>query len=68
MAYLEKLAALSDRAKIDIYGYSHEKRPLVILTISSPENMQRLDEIQKQHLEIVDTKQNVSDFSICQYL
>ena len=63
VAYLQKLAELSDRAKIDIYGYSHEKRPLVILTISTPENIQNLDELQKKHLEIVDTKTNITDFS-----
>ncbi len=42
--YLRRLADLSDRANIEEYGQTHEGRKLVILTISSPENMARLEE------------------------
>ena len=63
VAYFEKLAALSDRASIEVYGHTYEKRPLVILTISSPDHMGRLDELQQKQLEIVDIDTKVSDFS-----
>ncbi|MEE4211202.1 MAG: M14 family metallopeptidase, partial [Parvularcula sp.] len=48
MTYLEKLqAAAPDRMKIVQYAESWEGRPLVYVVISSPENMERLDEIKK---------------------
>lgn len=62
VAYLRKLAELSDRATITEYGRTHEKRPLVILTISSPENIRNLSQLKKDHLEIVDTKKKITNF------
>ena len=43
VAYFEKLASLSDRARLIEIGHSHEGRPLLILAVSSPENIARLD-------------------------
>ncbi len=63
VAYLTKLAELSDRASIETYGYTYEKRPLVIFTVSSPENLANLSTLQEKHLQIVDTEQTVSDLS-----
>ncbi|MEL7063199.1 MAG: hypothetical protein AAFP00_05635 [Bacteroidota bacterium] len=40
--YLQRLAELSDRAQVEVYGFSHERRPLIMLTISSPENLDQL--------------------------
>ena len=62
VAYLRKLAELSDRATITEYGRTHELRPLVILTISDPSNIQNISQIQKEHLEIVDPKKKVNNF------
>ncbi|OJJ20208.1 zinc carboxypeptidase [marine bacterium AO1-C] len=62
VAYFRKLAELSDRATITEYGRSHELRPLVILTISDPTNIQNLTQIQKDHLEIADPQKKVSNF------
>jgi hypothetical protein len=42
-AYFEKLAALSNRARLIEIGRTHEGRPLLILAVSSPENIARLD-------------------------
>lgn len=50
VAYLEKLAELSDRASIVTYGATHEHRKLVMLTVSTPENLSNLDNIKAQHL------------------
>lgn len=52
--YLRLLAEKSDRAEFEIFGYTEELRPQVILTISSPENLSRLDEIRKAHLKLSD--------------
>lgn len=54
VAYLDKLASLSERASLVDYGKTHEGRRLVFLTISSPENLADLDNIQKKHLAYTD--------------
>ena len=41
VAYLEKLAEVSNRASIQYYGKTHEGRKLVILTVTSPENLSK---------------------------
>ncbi|MDR1098832.1 MAG: hypothetical protein LBL57_11965 [Tannerella sp.] len=43
VAYFEKLASLSDRTRLIEIGRTHEGRPLLILAVSSPENIARLD-------------------------
>jgi hypothetical protein len=49
VAYMERLAATSDRVRIKETGRTHERRPQVLLTISSPENLARLDELLERH-------------------
>ena len=63
VAYLEKLASLSDRASIYEYGRTHEGRKLVMLTITTPENLANLDQIQQQHLAFTDPKKNVTNYN-----
>jgi len=55
--YLRRLADLSDRANIEEYGQTHEGRKLVILTISSPENMARLEDLRQRHLAFTEPGQ-----------
>lgn len=62
VAYLEKLAEVSDRATIYQYGKTHEGRKLVILTISSPENLANLDGLKQQHLAFTDPTKSVSNY------
>lgn len=62
VAYLRKLAELSDRATITEYGRTHERRPLVMLTISNPEHIKNLAQLQKKQLEIASTDTKVTDF------
>lgn len=57
VAYLEKLAELSDRAQIVEYGKTYEGRKLVILTVASPQNLQRLQELKERHLAYTDPGQ-----------
>lgn len=54
VAYLEKLAAVSDRAQLREYGRTHEGRRLVILVLSSPENLSRLETLRERHLAFTD--------------
>ncbi len=59
--YMDKIAETSERVSIETYGYSHEHRPLQLLTITSKKNHARIDEILEKHQrmangENVDTK------------
>ncbi len=62
VAYLEKLAEVSDRATIYQYGKTHEGRKLVILTISTPENLSNLDGLKQQHLAFTDPTKSVTNY------
>ena len=53
VAYLTKLAEISDRASIEVYGKTHEKRKLVMLTVTSPKNLKNLETIKSNHLQFV---------------
>ncbi|ARN71732.1 zinc carboxypeptidase [Nonlabens tegetincola] len=50
--YMRVLAQQSDRITIENRGYTFEDRPLLLLTITSPENHANLDTIQKEHLAL----------------
>lgn len=49
--YIRQLAAASPRLQIETIGYSHERRPILFITVSSPENLARLDAIREEHLK-----------------
>ncbi|WP_224484537.1 M14 family zinc carboxypeptidase [Robertkochia aurantiaca] len=52
VAYLRLLAERSDRAEIEEYGKTYEGRPLLILRVSSPQNLNRIDALRDTHLQI----------------
>jgi len=58
VAYLQKLADISDKATLTKYGQTHEYRSLVILNISTPDKIQNLVKHQEQHLKLVDPNDN----------
>jgi len=62
VAYLNKLAEVSNRATLYEYGKTHEGRKLVILTISDPNNMANLETIKKQHLAFTNTTSNATNY------
>ena len=51
--YLTKLSESSKRIKIENRGYTYENRPLVLLTITSEKNHSRLEELRKNHINIL---------------
>lgn len=55
---MEKLDEVSDRISLEITGYTHEKRPLLLLTITSPENHVRLEAIREEHARLADPGQS----------
>ena len=50
--YMTILAASSDRVVIENRGKTYEDRPLLLLTITHPDNHKNIDQIQKQHLQL----------------
>lgn len=58
--YMYALAESSDRVEIEEYTRSHENRPLLTLKISSPENIQNLDDLRAEHLKLSDFNKSKS--------
>ena len=48
---MKEIAKASNRITIEDRGKTFEGRPLLLLTITSPENHQRIDEIREQHIK-----------------
>jgi hypothetical protein len=63
VAYLIKLAEISDRASIEVYGKTHEKRKLVMLTVTSLENLKNLETIKLNHLQFVNPAQTPKNYN-----
>ena len=54
LMYMQKLADASPRIQIENRGFTYEGRQLVLLTISSEENLANLEEIRKKHVSLVE--------------
>lgn len=54
LMYMYKLADASPRIQIENRGFTYEGRQLILLTISSEENLENLEEIRKQHVSLVE--------------
>ena len=54
VAYLERLAAASDRISIEVQGQTYEQRKQLLLTVTSPPNHARIEEIRRAHLSLSD--------------
>lgn len=52
--YMYALDKTSDRITLEVTGYTHEARPLLLLTITSPKNQQNIETIRSQHLQLTD--------------
>ncbi len=63
VAYMEKLASLSDRATVQNIGFTYERRAQVVLTVSSPANLGRLEAIRTEHLKLTDPAQPMPDLA-----
>ncbi len=60
--YMETLADKSNRITLENRGETFEGRPLLLLTITSPENHENLEDIRQQHLRI--TEADVSNSAL----
>tara|TARA_R110001606_G_scaffold78220_2_gene180920 strand:+ start:14956 stop:17445 length:2490 start_codon:yes stop_codon:yes gene_type:complete len=52
--YMKVLAASSDRISIENRGTTYEDRPLLLLTITSPENHKNIENIRQKHIDATD--------------
>ncbi|MDX1492462.1 MAG: M14 family metallopeptidase [Longimicrobiales bacterium] len=55
-SYFEALASTSPRVSVDTLGQSTRGRPFVMLTITSPENHGRLDELHEIQMKLADPR------------
>lgn len=61
VAYFEKLAEHSDMAQLKVLGQTNQLRPLVVLVISKNENIKNLENIRKNHIQLIDPKKAMPD-------
>ncbi|MDP5138954.1 MAG: M14 family metallopeptidase, partial [Spirosomaceae bacterium] len=55
-AYMRELARLSDRITVETYGKTYENRELLLLTVTSPANQARINEIKAEHKKLVNSE------------
>lgn len=53
--YMKTLAAASDRIQVEDRGRTFEDRPVLLLTITAPENHERLEALRREHLKLTET-------------
>ena len=56
--YMRAVAEASDRVTYTEFAYTYENRPLIMLTITSPENHQSIDRIKSNHQLLKDPSQS----------
>ena len=59
--YMKLLANASDRITIEETGRTHENRPLLLLTITSPANRDNIETLRQQHIDAMQSGDKVSD-------
>ncbi|HMJ69351.1 MAG TPA: M14 family metallopeptidase [Cyclobacteriaceae bacterium] len=62
--YFRELAKVSPKAHFQIIGYTNEQRPQVVLTVTSPENYAKLEDIRREHLKLAQPSQQVNTSSM----
>ncbi len=72
VTYLHRLAEESDRIIIQEYGRTWQHRPLLLLTISHPDNLANLDSLRENHLALGDPSRsrdlNIRDMPVVAWL
>ncbi len=52
--YMMALDKASDRITLEVSGQTHEARPIILMTITSPKNHQNIESIRAQHVQLSD--------------
>lgn len=58
VSYMYAVAEASDRVTIEEYAKTYEDRPLLLLTITSPENHSRIDQIKQNQVALTNADQS----------
>lgn len=58
VAYMYAIAEASDRVTITEYARTYENRPLLLLTVTSPENHAKMDQIKERHMTLTDADES----------
>ncbi|MHC5011448.1 MAG: M14 family zinc carboxypeptidase, partial [Planctomycetota bacterium] len=58
LRYLETLAAWSPRARLEVFGRTHESRELLLLYVSDEDTVARLDEVRQEHAARMDPRRH----------
>jgi hypothetical protein len=58
--YMRALDQVSDRITLEVTGYTHEARPLLLLTITSPKNHQNIESLRTGHIQLADPSKSGS--------
>jgi hypothetical protein len=61
--YMMAVAESSDRIRIENRGFTYENRPLLLLTVTSEENQNKLSDIKKKHLQIISGEVSESELA-----
>ncbi len=56
--YMDALDEASDRVSKQVIGFSHEKRPLMLMVFTSAQNQSNLNKLRLDHLESIDPERN----------
>ena len=69
MVYMQTLAEASDRITIENRGETFEGRPILLLTVTSPQNHQNIESIRNKHIALTENPGNtaISDMPIVVY-
>ncbi|HET9947321.1 MAG TPA: M14 family zinc carboxypeptidase, partial [Longimicrobiales bacterium] len=67
-AYFERLAETSPRVLVDTLGPSTRGRPFVMLTLSSPANLERLDELERIQSALADPRTIADEAELDRFL
>ncbi|MEN8120802.1 MAG: M14 family zinc carboxypeptidase [Bacteroidota bacterium] len=58
VSYLKYLDEKSNRITLETYGYSYEKRPILLLNISSETNQKNIETLKKEHQQLSQPKKS----------
>jgi len=61
--YMYKLAAVSNRISIENRGSTYEGRPILLLTITDPDNHNNIESIKKSHMDLTESGSDKFDVS-----
>ncbi|WP_207493346.1 M14 family metallopeptidase [Aridibaculum aurantiacum] len=60
VSYMQAVANASPRITFQVIGHTYEGRPQVVLTITSPENHARLEQVRQQHVQLTNPNESAS--------